>query len=79
VVEFGEPMTMRIPDTVRKRQFPATGKWVAVEVYDTNWERQVQGLVNPAGELDCVWDGNAPFGWAQQQADVQNRRAKKGD
>lgn len=56
---------MSVPDTVRKRQFPATGKWVAVEVFDSNWDRSVQGVVDPAGQLVLVYDGFAPSGTAQ--------------
>jgi hypothetical protein len=78
VVEFGEQVTMSmwdsIPDTVSKRQFPETGKWEAVQVFDSDWGREVPGLVDPYGNLDYVYDGFARFAEAQAQAERHNTR-----
>jgi hypothetical protein len=52
---------MGIPDTVSKRQFPATGKWEPVQVFDGNWEKEVPGVVDPDGQLTHVYDGAAPY------------------
>lgn len=69
-------MSMRdaIPDTVSKRQFPATGKWEAVEVWDGNWDKSVQGVAAPDGKLDHVYDGFAPCGTARDEAERLNNR-----
>lgn len=63
-----------IPDSVRDRKFQPTGKWEAVMVYDSNWGRSIQGLVDPDGNLECVYDGHAPDLWAQGEADAINGR-----
>ena len=63
---------MDIPDTVRKRQFPATGKWESVHVFDSNWEKEVPGVVDPDGNLDHVYDGFAPWGTARDYVEILN-------
>lgn len=65
-----------IPDTVRDRKFPETGKWEAVSVWDSNWDKHVQGLVDPDGNLHCVYDGYAPLLWAQDEADRMNKERR---
>ena len=67
---------MGIPDTVSKRQFPETGKWEAVQVFDSNWEKEVPGVVDPDGKLDHVYDGFAPWAVALDYARLRNRRTK---
>ena len=63
---------MGIPDTVRKRQFPATGKWEAEQVFDSNRERDVWGVVDPRGNLNHVYGDYDCFWAALEDADRRN-------
>ena len=63
---------MSIPDTVRQREWPATGKWEAVQVFDSNWEKAIPGVVDPEGKLSHVYDGFAPYWVAVDYADHLN-------